>query len=492
MSTAVLETRRDRRNRATALAGAPLREMASHPKVTPGTGAADRADPFWGGMWTNGSSASWVSEELAKRQVASGLAKMPARLSMDVDAAMEVLTSTRSRGARLSAFAAADQWRTLSEEQLGALTGWTTLNSARSKILAAAFTTGIFDVGTFVNPLMRARQADRPRLVRPSRSMRFAELIEPDLSFQEKVSVTGGYPWDFRRQYDRHNLISTELGLRVAEFCEVGTVLGEKLSTVDLLSWSGLGRAGECPDKRAADLTIVRQDGLRIAVELTASAGGDFARKVRRWAHLLADNSLASSGLVVLFVEAAPPDNAVRAADRQRLLIEEVRKQVAKVVLEFPGTAGDRVAARIGVARWQDWFPSSHRANPGFASLDAVCPTGPPARPGQPDSRWEPVSFLDPFDLEFAPHDPAAMTSVISHASMLLGVPHWLRDASTAPPLWPVQMADLGLDELPSSPPSRINRFTGARAVLAAGVPGLTIAPDRMRVDLPGWPGAGA
>jgi hypothetical protein len=469
----------------------PLRQMASHPGVTPGFSAADRLDPYWDGLWTNGSSAVWVSAELAERQVASGLARIPAHLSMTTAEATRILRSTKTRGARLSALGAMDQWRTLSGEQMAALTGWGALASPTSKILTAAFTAGVLDVGEFANPLARGTSADRSRLVRPTRSLAFDQVIAPDLTYQEWVSITGGSPWDFRRQYDRHNLISTEMGLRVAEFCEVGTVLGEKLSTADLLYWSGLGRTGECPDKRAADLTVVRADGLRIAVEVTASAGNDFAAKVRRWAHVLAGNSLASSGLVVLFVEAAPPGNSARASVRQRRVIEEVTKQVAKVVMEFPGTAGDRVASRIGVARWEDWFPSGHHVSPGFASLDAVRPTGPPGTAANPHQRWEPVSFLDPFDLEFEPHNPDAMTSVVANSSMLLGVPHWLRNASIAPPLWPLQMERLGLDELPASPPSRITRFTGARSALASGVPGVTSAPERMRVDVAGWPGAG-
>ena len=473
------------------VSGSALRDLVSHPGVTEGFGASERLDPFWDGVWTNGSSAVWVSEELAGRQVASGLARIPAKLDMSPVEAIRILSSNKTRGPRLSALAAMDQWRTLSGEQLAALTGWSALSSASSKILTALFTAGVADLGEFANPLRRGAHADRTRLVRPSRSLGFDELIDPTLSQQERVSVTGGLPWDFSRQYDRHNLISTEMGLRVAEFCEVGTVLGEKLSTADLLAWSGLGRTGECKDKRAADLTVVRQDGLRIAVEVTASAGDDFAAKVRRWAHVLAGNSLASSGLAVLFVEAAPPGNTARPSKRQRRVIEEVRKQVAKVVMEFPGTAGDRVASRIGVARWQDWFPASHQATAGFVSLDAVRPTGPPGTPSDPNSRWEPVSFLDPFDLEFEPHDPSAMTSVITASSMLLGVPHWLRDASNAPALWPLQMTEIGLEELPTSPPSRISRFTGTRALLAAGVPGLTIPPDRMRVDMPDWPGSG-
>lgn len=466
--------------------GSPLRDLASHPGTTAGFGAADRLDPYWDGLWSNGSSASWLSAELAERQAAAGLSVLPAHLRMTREEALEALGSNASRGARLSALAGVDQWRTLTVEQLAALSGWGRLASPRSEVLAAGFAAGILDVGEFTVPGRRGTAAGRARLVRPSRSHAFTELLEPTLTYQEWVSVTGGQPWDFRRQYDRHNLLSTELGLRVAEFCEVGTVLGEKMSTADLLSWSGLGKAGVCPDKRAADLTVVRSDGLRIAVELTASAGADFAGKVRRWAQAMASNSLAASGLVVLFVEAAPPGTDARASHRQRNVIEEVRKQVAKVVMEFPGTALDRVASRIAVARWEDWFPGRHEGTDAFVSLDAVRPTGPPG------ARWEPVSLLDPFDMEFAPHRPEVMQAVIGNAGMLLGVPHWLRNAADAPPLWPLLMEDAGLEELPVAPPSRAERFTGARAALAAGIPGLTTAPDRMRVDIKGWPGAAA
>ncbi len=473
------------------MSGVPLSGLVSHPGTTRGFGAADRLDPFWDGLWANGSTASWLSAELAERQVASGLGVLPRELAMDRDEAVRILGQSRTRGARLGVLGAVDQWRTVTVEQAAAITGWGQLASPSSKILAAAFTLGILDVGQFSNPMRPGRESGRARVLRPTRSHAFTDLLEPSLSWQEWVSVTGGSAWDFRRQYDRHNLLSTELGLRVAEFCEVGTVLGEKLSTADLLFWSGLGRAGVCPDKRAADLTLVRSDGLRIAVELTASAGPDFAGKVRRWGRALAGNSLASSGLVVLFVEAAPPGTGARASTRQRAVVEEVRKQVAKVVAEFPGSGGDRVASRIAVARWEDWFPGGHEVSPGFVSLDAVRPTGPPRTPGGSESRWEPVSLLDPFDLVFEPHDPAGMTAVVGNAGMLLGVPHWLRSADRAPLLWPLLMEDAGFDELPVSPPSRVERFTGGRAALASGVPGLTTAPDRMRVDIPGWPGAG-
>ena len=132
-----------------------------------------------------------------------------------------------------------------------------------------------------------------------------------------------------------------------------------------------------------------------------------------------------------------------------------------------------------------------HMASACGAPTVAVFGPTHPARKCPPGARWEPVSLLDPFDLEFAPHRPEQMTAVIENSSMLLGVPHWLRRAEDAPPLWPLLMEEAGLDELPMSPPSRPDRFTGTRAAFASGIPGLTTPPDRMRVDIKGWPGSG-
>src|SRR5690606_22212911 len=51
-----------------AVSGVPLSGLVSHPGTTRGFGAADRLDPFWDGLWANGSTASWLSAELAERQ----------------------------------------------------------------------------------------------------------------------------------------------------------------------------------------------------------------------------------------------------------------------------------------------------------------------------------------------------------------------------------------------------------------------------------------
>lgn len=443
---------------------------------TEGFRCADRLDPYWGGMWTQGSNAVWVSRQLADAQVASGVARMPAALDMDMDEAVAALESPRHFGSRLAMLACLDQWRTVSAEQLAALTGWTHLASRDPRSMVAAFTAGVIDRGTFTSALLPGASSARSTVYRPSRSDAFDRVIAPTLSYEQLVSVTGGSPWDFRRQYDRHNLLSVELGLRVAEMCEVGTVIGEKLSTVELLTSSRDG--APAVDSRAADLTVVRADGMRIAIELTASAGPDFEEKVRRWARLLASRPLSTSGLSVLFIEAAPADAGYRAGGGQ--LRAQVYKAVAKVVREFPGTGMDRVAERIGVVSWQQWFPAPGQASEEFLSMEVDRPTGPA------HLRWERASLLDIFEVPFDPVDDQESMAITENASMLLGTPHWLRTPDTMD-LWPVHTDDIGWSGLPTPPPSRENRFSGQRSAASLGTLGVTRSPSRMRTSS-AWP----
>ncbi|QCB97667.1 hypothetical protein E5206_12675 [Arthrobacter sp. PAMC25564] len=84
----------------------------------------------------------------------------------------------------------------------------------------------------------------------------------------------------------------------------MGLVMGEKLSSVDLLAGAGLGRRLPKADNRRADGTIIREDGMRIVFELTATASASFDNKVRRWAELIAARPLETSGLTVVFIAA--------------------------------------------------------------------------------------------------------------------------------------------------------------------------------------------
>lgn len=442
---------------------------------TPGWGAAERLDPYWGGMWTQGSSALWVSQKLARTQERSGLARMPRSLDMSQAEARKAVRSSRHFGARLAALAAIDQWRTVSAEQLAALTGWEHLASPDPRSLVSLFALSVLDRGTFASALLPGAATARSTLYRPSRSDAFDRELAPILSWEQQVAVTGGRPWDFRRQFDRHNLLATELGLRVAQFCEVGTVVGEKLSTLDLLAGTGLGRE-EITAERAADLTIVRPDGLRIAVEITASAGPDFEEKVRRWARILQERPLATSGLTVLFLEAAPHDGDYRYGSGPSLR-SQVYKAVARVVRQFPGTGADRVADRIGVVSWSQWFPAPQMVSRAFLALEVDRPSGPA------DDRWERAGLLDVVDTPLEPRDPRALTAIIDNAAGLLGTPHWLRDPDRAPALWPMLLEANDWTQLPVPPPTRATRFSGQRPDAARGVVGATRPGERMRID---------
>lgn len=439
---------------------------------TPGFTTTDRLCPFYSGMWAAGSSAFWTSRELAEQRAAHGLARIPRQLDMPLEDARDILRAARHLGPWLAALGVLDQWRTVSAGQLAAFSGWPILGTPEPRVVAALWRLGLVDRGTLAPGMLPGPATHRSLLFRPSRSESFEKEIAPLLSWDQQVAVTGGMPWDFRRQYDRHNLLASELALRVAEFCEVGTVLGEKLSDVSLLLGGAPSGGGH-----AADLTIVRADGLRIAVEMTASAGPDFRTKVEAWARLLADKSLASSGLTVLFVEAAPINGQTRWGNSGSLRAQ-VYKTVREVVRVFPGTGADRVAERIGVVSWQQWFPGLSMATREFTRLEVDRPTGPPK------ALWERAGLLDIIDVPFTPHDPAAATAVVDNASMLFGTPHWLR-AGRRTDLWPLlaQEADWRAG-LPFPPPARPTRGIGPRPAAVRGVVGATRPPTRMRIEV--------
>lgn len=430
----------------------------------------NRIDPYWAELWASGASAAWVSESLARQQAAAGLGRIPARLNIHPDKAWTRLLNRVALPRTLNVMSVLDSWRTVTGEQLAAITGDTAVAGKESTSMPELFAAGLIDNGIFTNGLMHTRTTERGTLYRPSRNSNFDQKLSPRLTYPEWVSVTGGHPFESGGQFDRHNVLATELALRVAEWCEIGAVVGEKLSTFDLLAHSGLGLPEAIGARRSADATLIRTDGARIAVEMTASTGPNFEAKVQRWAALLANRRMDDSGLVVVFVVAPRSDKTVKKGQ----YLTTVRKQIAAAARDNPGVSFDRTASRMFVVDWQDWFPAPGMVSPSFFALEASRPTGPV------DQRWESAAILHVFDTPFNPAVGTDPLAILDNLAMIRSVPYWLR-TGTPPELWATSVTKLGFKQIPVAMPSRPSEYVGIPLGAASGGRGQVRPPKRLR-----------
>lgn len=377
--------------------------------TTPGFTAAERIDPFWHGLWADGAQASWMSRTLLDRLHAAKLAKISrGEARATTESSLAALLRTR-RQAHLEELAAIGMWRTLSGQQLAAITGHRAA-AVNPQELSWPFRAGLVDRGSLLPDLRAGLVRNGHHLYRPVDTQTFDDLLA-QLIFPERCALTAGQPWTRGSQNDRHNMLATELGLRVAEYCDIGTVLGEKLSRSGMLSKNDTGPGGT-----SADLTVVREDGHRIAVELTASGTPSFGAKVRRWAKTLAATDQAKVGLSVLFLEAAGPE---RPEHLSKFLWKNIRTEIATAAYENGGARAG-VPERMAIARWRWFFPEQGCTSSAFQVLECLRPTGPW------NNRWEVVALLDPTDLIFDPADPNAATALIRNSWDLAGLPYWL------------------------------------------------------------------
>ena len=385
----------------------PIAELPSA-CTTPGHTAADRVDLFWSGIRSSGNgqvALTWTSRKSLAALQQAGVAR---RSSLDRWSQKDAVAKVRQSRSRLGALAAIHLWRTMTSEQVAAVTGSRLMSSSRSIDLPLLTAAGLTQRGAaFANE----RRAVAPMLWRPdisARSMGF----EDTLSYAEWLGVYAGQEWSWGSQASRHNLLTTELSLRVAEYTPIGTVFGELLATARLLFPTLTDpRRG----KRSADAVWIRPDGLRIVVEATANASATFRRRVDDWVRLLLDDTERST--VVLFVDVSDPSNHHGA------LPSLVRRVLDDAATANPDRVRARIAERLAFARCRDWFPAPGLAARSFLGLRATRPTGPPSE------RFEPVDLLDPFAVPFDPVDRVAALAPITNSGSLWGVPHWLRPA---------------------------------------------------------------
>ena len=436
------------------------------PSVTPGfpLRTKERNDPYWTSIWRAGSSGDWYSAQQYRELRDIGYAKAPKWLEMTEEDARRRLLLPRNREPIMTVLAVLDQWRTATVQQVRAMTHLLDFTEGSVSLLSVMWNAGLIEICELGGAAFGTGVRDRDGLLlRPARPGEALREFCASLSYVEWVSMTAGLPMDADRQFSRHNVLATEFGLRVAEHSPAAMVLGEKLSTTDLLAYSGLGLPAPAGVHGSSDLTIIRDDGLRIAVELTASLAGGatgFFNKVQRLVTLLSRKPLADSGLCYLIVVAPRRDGNVTDQEAVRT----VKRAVQKAVDAFPGTYTDPTAARVGVTSWVDLFPGDRQAVSDFWRLPIERPAG-RDYVGDPDDdkAWSKGFFLDKTSTPFEPSDPVWMKAVIGNARGLRGIPHHLRKDEGRPHLNDISMRRLGFTR--ALQVERTMSLTGARGV---------------------------
>lgn len=394
-----------------------VRVRRRQPKTFPLAG--NRTDPFYEVAWGLGGRATWLwginrSTWLRRRGVELSL----------WDAMNSILGSPRHRDPygfpiHLAALGVLHSWHTVTAEQLAAFVGDGRLAGDNAGPLTMGVAAGLYDIGQLPRSDSGSdTDAATLSVYQLNDDVRRRGVFLDKLSWMQCLAVTGGQGTGVGPRTDRHNILSAELGLRAAELDVVYAVLGERFSRHDQLASARVQmppRAGA----RAADLTVVRSDGLRIALEVTSNTSRGFRSKVRASVRLIADSELDEWGPVVIFVLAVPPCGE-RWQKRRRRLRKVVEREICRAVRDIPGTSFDHSAARIAVVDWTEWFPTPRTATSAFKELAAH--RWVPER-----QAWEQVAFANARSFSFEPTDPVAGLAIIENAKYLGQSPLSLR-----------------------------------------------------------------
>lgn len=432
-----------------------------------------RIDPIHDGLFSISSSAMWTSRNLSAKRVAAGVTgKPPMILRADPDQAWAKRQDTMWWQRRLDVLGCLRQWSVLTTEQLVAFTGHT--RTGITTVLSDLFAMDLVDCGLTVHPSQSTdKTMQRTALWRASTDAASWARLREMMTTVEALSVTGGSPSAAVHHYDRHNVVTAEFALRLTELASPGAVLGDTLSHARLLTALDGRPVPATQAQTQADMTIIRSDGLRIAVETTINIGRTFADKARSWARLLQMHPLRESGLVVLFLiapTAAGSSTTIGTAERV------ARKQIRAAVNEYRGTIGDPTAARIFVARWDDYFPAPELVDPhAFTRLTASSPTG------DADSGfWTEAHLLDAESVAFDPADPVAPLAVIDNVRGIRSTPWWMR-RQDATDLADVIIRDggfgAGVPQLRTPAHGKDRQLAGA----GYGAAGAALTPSRLR-----------
>lgn len=379
-----------------------LSDHRSRASVMP---AHERVDPYWSGMWNPGGTANWLSRPTVERLAEQGLVRPPRWLSKTSDDAMrDIATGVRSTS-QLRAIAAIGCFRTLTTEQLAAITGeplFATNNEA--VVYTNLLASGLVNEGIIKMP----GHHRMPRMVRPfaGNSAGVKPLVS-HLNDTDAVGVTHGQPWRAGSMNDRHNMLAAELLLRIAEYTNASLVLGEQLASIEQLT--------DLNSKRAGDGMFVLPNGGVVVIEMTATINSGFPAKMEAWAAALGQNP----NLSVVFVDITHPDHSEKSAYVGKVL----RREIKAASSDMSYILAD-VAKRMMVARWIDWFPAAGEVSADFFSLKAQRPVG----NGITEDLWQDIHITDPFSFNL----PPSGLGLLANSNLLYGVPHWQQTGSAS------------------------------------------------------------
>lgn len=425
---------------------------------------SNRRDPYYTAQFSTTAHAIWLESEIAKLQETSGTRPVPAWLRATHDRDNFSWTEQREmRRQMLPVVGAIHAWRTLSCDQLASFTGQPNLRSGRSPRVSQLWANGIIDVGAAPTGTGVPLGEPHGMLYRPAARQgadQYAKLGS-SLTLPESIAVTAGSAFSSAHSADRHAVLCAETSLRVAEFLPVQAVLGDALNSIgNLLTHSrSPAKSGSqlCPDA----VWIV--NGLRICVELTATASQSLTKKANLWAQLMENHTLDDTGIVVLFLTVDRQDLDGRTSLNP--VLTQTKRALSKAVRDHPGGFQRWTGSRVFVADYRAFFPATAAVSSDFLDLMADRFTGDPEQP------WQPVSLLDPETAEFTPTGGWDPLAVVRNSTALFQTPYWLRTRTDQPAFWQLAAG--------ANPPVRIDAQSGkpnARPVPAASI------PERLRV----------
>ncbi|GAA4924200.1 hypothetical protein [Nesterenkonia rhizosphaerae] len=384
----------------------------------PATGQHQRRlDPYYAGMWERGSHVAWDSaQSLRDRCDASSIA-YPEGFRPDSKAA---ITHLRSQPAKLyvAMLSVLDSWGIVTAQQMAAFTGYRQLASPSDQVVMDLFSAGLIQIGRMQYAFNMEELADQHTAYRLVSRRAIRRVFGRSWTSAEYLQCDGGqFRWPMTGYLDRHNILAAEVALRAAESLSAcSTVLGEKwcngqmMFPEDYATISGRERNPIRPDA-----AIMLRNGLRVLVELQASASAEsFNKKIQRYATMMMNKPLDETGLVVVFVSA--PAKTSTAASHEYL-----QRHLYHALKNWPARGEDSPGQRIGFAKWEDWFTPTGELTESFHDLNVVLPAA---------SR---VSSLVEMDGDFTPHTGVDLSAPLRTAPVLAGTPWWLRQGDHTP-----------------------------------------------------------